>query len=99
VLRRFSGVDLGRAPAPDETTILNFRHLLEAHDLGGAMLEAVNRHLEAKGLRISTGTGVADMHMLPDLLHGEERKVWGGGGYQAHLRFREGEIPGDTQEP
>jgi len=32
-LRRFAGVDLGRAPAPDETTILNFRHLLERHDL------------------------------------------------------------------
>ena len=25
---------------------------------------------------------VADMHMLPDLLHNNERKVWGGGGYQ-----------------
>ena len=140
VLRRFAGVDLGRAPAPDETTILNFRHLLEAHQLGGAMLETVNRHLEAKGLRISTGTivdatiihapsstknasgerdpemhqtkkgnqwyfgmkahigvdaksgivhsvcstaaSVADCHMLADLLHGEERKVWGDGGYQ-----------------
>jgi IS5 family transposase len=32
-LRGFAGVDLGRAAAPDETTILNFRHLLEAHDL------------------------------------------------------------------
>ena len=32
VLRGFAGVDLGRAAAPDETTILNFRHLLEAHD-------------------------------------------------------------------
>jgi transposase, IS5 family len=34
-LHRFVGIDLGRAPAPDETTILNFRHLLEAHDLCG----------------------------------------------------------------
>ena len=56
VLRRFAGVDLGRAPAPDETTILNFRHLLEEHDLGGAMLDAVNRHLESRGIRIATGT-------------------------------------------
>jgi IS5 family transposase len=29
---RFAGIDLGRASAPVETTILNFRHLLEAHD-------------------------------------------------------------------
>jgi len=34
-LRRFAGIDLDRAPAPDETTNLNFRHLLEAQDLCG----------------------------------------------------------------
>src|ERR1035441_9720987 len=33
-LRRFIGVDLGMSAAPDETTILRFRHLLEEHDLG-----------------------------------------------------------------
>jgi transposase, IS5 family len=44
------------APAPNETTICRFRHLLEKHDLGGLMLEAVNVHLEAKGIRIATGT-------------------------------------------
>jgi IS5 family transposase len=44
------------APAPDETTICRFRHLLEKHDLGEEMLEAVNHHLEAKGIRIATGT-------------------------------------------
>lgn len=140
VLRRFAGVDLGVAAAPDETTVLRFRHLLEEHDLGGEILDAVNRYLESKGIRISTGTivdativsapsstknstgerdpemhqtkkgnqwyfgakahigvdsketvvhsvatsaaSVADKHMLPDLLHGAERKVWGDGGYQ-----------------
>jgi IS5 family transposase len=56
VIRRFVGVDLGIASAPDETTILRFRHLLEKHDLGGLMLEAVNVHLEAKGIKIQTGT-------------------------------------------
>jgi len=139
-LRRFAGVDLGRAPAPDESTILQFRHLLEKHDLGGAMLATVNEYLESRGIRISRGTivdasilhapsstknrsgerdpemhqtrkgkqwyfglkahvgvdskeghvhslctsaaSVADNHMLPDLLHGEERKVWGDGAYQ-----------------
>jgi len=143
-LRRFAGVDLGVAPAPDETTVLRFRHLLEKHDLCGAMLEAVNLHLEAKGIRIATGTivdatiihapsstrnekkerdpamhqtkkgkqwyfglkahigvdskegtvhsvatsaaNVSDIHMLPDLLHGEERKVWGDGGYQGQTK-------------
>ena len=139
-LQRFAGVDLGVAAAPDETTILRFRHLLEQHDLCGQMLDTVNRYLETKGIRISTGTivdatiihapsstknssgqrdpemhqvkkgnqwyfgakahigvdsketvvhsvitsaaSVADKHMLPDLLHGEEKKVWGDAGYQ-----------------
>jgi len=139
-VRRFVGVDLGVAPAPDETTVLRFRHLLEKHSLGGQMLDTVNEYLESKGIKIQTGTivdasilhapsstknetkqrdpemhqtrkgnqwffglkthigvdskeghvhsvattaaSVADKHMLPDLLHGEERKVWGDGGYQ-----------------
>jgi len=55
-VRRFVGVDLGSAPAPDETTILRFRHLLEKHKLGELMLDAVNVHLEAKGIKIQTGT-------------------------------------------
>ena len=139
-LRRFVGVDLGVAPAPDETTVLRFRHLLEKHRLGEEMLDTVNLHLETRGIRIATGTivdatiihapsstknasgerdpemhqtrkgkqwyfglkahvgmdskqgvvhsvcttaaSVADKHMLPDLLHGDEKKVWGDGGYQ-----------------
>ena len=210
VLRHYVGIDLGRAPVPDESTILGFRHLLEKHELGGAMLNAVNQYLESRGIRITTGTivdatiihapsstknrsgerdpemhqtrkgkqwyfglkahigvdskqghvhsvctsaaSVADKHMLPDLLHGEERKVWGrrwisgtgrshpaGGSAsarydqpesalqefcgrvaksqepgegqsaseggtsvpdtEAHLWFREGEIPRDSEEP
>lgn len=56
VLRHFVGIDLGRAPVPDESTILGFRHLLEKHELGGAMLNAVNQYLERRGIRITTGT-------------------------------------------
>ena len=139
-LRRFAGVDLGRAAAPDETTILRFRHLLEQHDLCSKILTTVNLYLDRQGIRITTGTivdatiihapsstknatgerdpemhqtrkgqqwyfgakahigvdskegvvhsvctsaaSVADMHLLPDLLHGEERKVWGDAAYQ-----------------
>jgi IS5 family transposase len=57
VLQRFVGVDLGAVPAlaPDETTICRFRHLLEKHDLCGMMLEVVNIHLEAKGIKSATG--------------------------------------------
>ena len=55
-LRQFVGIDLGREPAPDETTVCKFRHLLEEHQVGGKMLEAVNRHLEKQGIRITTGT-------------------------------------------
>src|SRR5260370_27778259 len=54
-LRRFVGVDLGMAPAPEETTVCRFRHLLEQHNLGGLMLDAVNVHLEARGVRIASG--------------------------------------------
>ena len=140
VVRRFVGVDLGVASAPDETTILRFRHLLEKHELGGRMLDEVNLHLDERGIKIATGTivdatilhassstknkagqrdpemhqtkkgnqwyfglkahigvdakeghvhslvtsaaSVADCHMLPDLLHGEEKKVWGDAAYQ-----------------
>src|SRR6201987_2042929 len=33
-MRVFVGLDLGREPVPDETTVCRFRHLLETHDLG-----------------------------------------------------------------
>ena len=56
VMREFVGIDLGREPVPDETTICKFRHLLEEHGLGGEMLETVNIYLQGKGVRISTGT-------------------------------------------
>jgi len=55
-MRSFVGIDLGREPAPDETTILRFRHLLESHDLGKRLFEEVGRHLQAQGLKVATGT-------------------------------------------
>jgi IS5 family transposase len=151
-LRRFVGIDLGRAPAPDETTILNFRHLLEAHDLCGQMLDTVNLYLGSRGIRITTGTivdatilhapsstknekkerdpemhqtkkgnqwyfgmkahigvdskegivhsvcstaaSVSDVHMLPELLHGDEKKVWGDAGYQGQAEAIRAAAPG-----
>ena len=139
-LRQFVGIDLGCEPVPDETTVCKFRHLLEQHGLGEQILGSVNLHLQAKGVRITTGTivdatilhaptstknrqqqrdpemhqtkkgkqwyfgmkahvgvdsktkiihtavataaNIADSAVLPDLLHGEETRVWGDQAYR-----------------
>ena len=140
LMREFVGIDLGREAVPDETTVCKFRHLLEEHQIGAAMLATVNEHLQEKGVRITTGTivdatiiqapsstknrkqerdpemhqtkkgkqwyfgmkahvgvdsktklihsavataaNVADPTVLPELLHGEETKVWGDQAYR-----------------
>src|SRR5437867_3826528 len=139
-MRQFVGIDLGCEPMPDETTVCKFRHLLEEHQLGEQILGQVNLHLQAQGVRITTGTivdatilhaptstknreqqrdpemhrtkkgkqwyfgmkahvgvdsktkiihtavataaNVADSVVLPDLLHGEETRVWGDQAYR-----------------
>ena len=55
-MRAFAGLELGSDAIPDETTILNFRHLLERHDLTKAVFAAVAKHLEAKGALLRGGT-------------------------------------------
>ena len=55
-LRRFVGIDLGKSPVPDETTICRFRHLLERHGLGARIFEAVNRYLGEHGKQLGRGT-------------------------------------------
>jgi len=152
VMRDFAGIDLGREAAPDETTICRFRHLLEAHDLGRRLFEEAHRHLEANGLKVSTGTivdatiihapsstknasktrdpemhqtrkgnqwyfgmkahigvdsktkiihsaaataaNVADCRLLPDLLHGEETRVWGDQAYRGQRNVIVEHAPG-----
>ena len=54
-LRQFARLPL-TGSLPDETTILNFRRLLETHDLAAKMLEAVNAHLSGHGLLLKKGT-------------------------------------------
>jgi IS5 family transposase len=56
--REFARLGDGVSRLPDETTILRFRHLLEAHDLAVDMLRVVNDILQAKGLLLRTGTAV-----------------------------------------
>lgn len=139
-MRQFAGIDLGREPVPDETTVCKFRHLLERHELGTKIFATVNEHLESLGLKVGTGTivdatiisapsstknatkqrdpemhqtrkgqqwyfgmkahvgvdsrtrlihsavataaNVHDASVLGDLLHGEERRVWGDQAYR-----------------
>lgn len=54
-MRRFAKLRLSDR-IPDETTILNFRHLLESHGLGRKLLEEINRHLASKGCTLREGT-------------------------------------------
>ena len=55
-MRRFAGIELGDDRIPDETTILNFRHLLERHGLSEAIFADVNAHLADKGITLRSGT-------------------------------------------
>lgn len=51
-MRRYAGIELGDDRIPDETTILNFRHLLERHGLREAIFADVNAHLADKGISL-----------------------------------------------
>ncbi len=55
-IRRFVGIDLGREAAPDATTLLKFRRLLEENNLTAAIFEAINAHLAKRGLLMRQGT-------------------------------------------
>lgn len=57
-IRGFVGVDLTRGAAPDATTLLKFRRLLEARQLTERIFAAINVHLAAKGLLLREGTVV-----------------------------------------
>jgi len=150
-MRSFVGIDLGREPVPDETTVMRFRHLLEEHQLGAKIFEAVGRLLQQRGLRLSKGTIVdatiitapsstknaegerdpemhqtkkgqqwyfgmkmhvgvdsqskvihsvvvtrantADSKVLGDLLHGDERRVYGDQAYKSQQQVIRAKAP------
>ena len=150
-LRRFVGIDLGREPVPDATTLLKFRRLLNNNKLGEALFAQVGKELQARGFKVNTGTivdatiigapsstknadkardpemhqtrkgqqwhfgmklhigvdsqsglthsavvtaaNVHDKHPLPDLLHGQERRVYGDSAYASQKKLIEGKAP------
>lgn len=150
-MRRFVGVELGDDAFPDETTILNFRHLLEEHQLTEAMFTLVRDLLDTQGLLMKQGTivdatiihapsstknarqerdpemkqtrkgnawyfgmkvhigtdvkgrvhslavtdaAVGDITMLPELLHGEEKTLYGDKGYWKEADRQDAEAHG-----
>ena len=56
MFREFCRIDLGRERVPDATTLLNFRHLLETHQLGAALLAKVGELLLVNGMKFLGGT-------------------------------------------
>lgn len=55
-MRRFAGVHTDADVIPDETSILNFRRLLEKHELTARLLAEINAHLSERGLFVGKGT-------------------------------------------
>jgi transposase, IS5 family len=150
-LRRFAGIDLGREPVPDATTLLKFRRLLEQHKLAERLFAEVGRVLQGSGMTLKTGTivdatiiaapsstknadrqrdpemhqtrkgkqwyfgmklhigvdsqsglahsamvtpaNIHDKHPLPELLHGQERRVYGDSAYASQKELIQGKAP------
>ena len=75
LLRRFAGLDAGESRMPDETTILNFRHLLEKHQLAQSLFQEVVSLLTEQGLILREGTIVdATLIAAPPSTKNRERK-------------------------
>jgi IS5 family transposase len=55
-MRTFAGIDLSADPVPDATTLLKFRHLLEAHDLASRIFAEVGALLSERKLLMREGT-------------------------------------------
>jgi len=74
-MRRFMGIDLGREPDLDKTTICSFRHLLERHNPGDRLLALFADYLAENGLKLSIRTIVdATVISTPNSIKNRERK-------------------------
>jgi len=74
-LQSFARIDLAAEGVPDATTLLNFRHLLETHDLCKGLFTAINADLTARGLLLREGTLVdATLIAAPASTKNQEKK-------------------------
>jgi len=72
-MRKFCGVTADGAIIPDETTILRFRRLLEAHQLTDALFVEINSLLSERWLFVGKGT-LVDATIIDAVLDQERRK-------------------------
>lgn len=97
-MQHFASLELNEDAIPDETTILNFRRLLETHDLAARLLEAVSAHMGEQGLLLRqrtivdatiihdpTSTKNRDKRRGPDMHHTKRDSQWNSG-MKAHIR-------------
>jgi IS5 family transposase len=103
-MREFVGIDMGREPVPDETTICKFRHRLEAHALGKQVLATVNAQLATQGFEVTTGT-IVDATIRCRRAAQEPVQIDGAcqgrasvPGAQTNLWLRQGALSGHRQE-
>ena len=74
-LQHFARIDLSAEGVPDATTLLNFRHRLETHDLCKGLFNAINADLTARGLLLREGTLVdATLIAAPPSTKNKEKK-------------------------
>ena len=58
--RHFVGIDLGREPVLDSTTITKLRKLLRDYKLGEALFTKVGKELQVRGFKVNTDTIVGE---------------------------------------
>lgn len=63
-MRQFARLTLS-APLPEDTTIMNFQHLLEKHQMAPAILAVINGYLQEKGLSLRQGTSSMPPSFMP----------------------------------
>lgn len=76
-LRQFARLTLS-APIPEDTTIMNIRHLLEKHQLAAGVLTLINDYLQEKGLSLRQGTIVdaTFIHAPSSTKNGDSMTIW-----------------------
>ena len=72
-MRRFAELELIEDAIPDETTILNFRRLIEKHGLSSALFDDINAYLVSQGIAVSKGSMYRCNHRTSTIINKEQK--------------------------